>query len=210
MRGGAAARVTQIAPPQAFRGCPQSPRMVTLGSTPAARRAGTRHASAAIASNSTDTTTNVAASVALTSNRSVDTRRVSAADASSPIATPSAATPMPSRRHEPIDLARARAESETNADLARAEANRVGHHAVNPDGREDEREQREHAEQRSPEFVSGDGILDQVAHRLHVRDGELGVDAVHDLAHEAANVVGAGLGAHDHREARRETHAVPG
>ena len=46
-----------------------------------------------MASSSTDTPTNVVTSVALTWNSNADTARVSATDASNPIAMPSPATP---------------------------------------------------------------------------------------------------------------------
>ena len=126
----------------------QSARIVTLGSTRAARRAGTKHASAAIASSNAGTAMNVTASVALTSKSSFDTARVSAADASSPIAIPIPATPSPSPEHETMDLGRARAQREANADLARAATHGVRHHPVDADRSEDERERREYGEQR--------------------------------------------------------------
>ena len=49
--------------------------------------------------------------------------------------------------HEADDVGAAGAEGETRAELARAAAHAVRHHAVNADGREHQRDERESAEQ---------------------------------------------------------------
>ena len=68
------------------------------------------------------------------------------------------AQPQDLTEDEPDHVAPLRADGETDADLLRARADRVRHHAVDPDGREDQRDACEDGQQHRR-----DPLLERVA-----------------------------------------------
>ena len=121
--------------------------MTRSGSTVAARRAGITHASAPTIKSSSGTATNVSVSCGVTPYSCVDSTRVSHADASVPAATPGERHAEPLAQHQAQDVRPARAERSPDRELARSQRQRVRQQAEQTDGRNDQRDAGEPAEQ---------------------------------------------------------------
>ena len=122
------------------------PRSATMGSTDAARRAGHQAASAAVAGQH-ERNRHIRERIGRADlEQQRDSRRVMPSAASPPTRTPPAASASAwrsTRRRPRADGA----ERDADPDLARALPDHEGHHAVDPDRGEDEREHGEPAEQ---------------------------------------------------------------
>ena len=94
----------------------------------------------------TAASTNVRGSVALVSYNSERSHRVVANAAAAPSSTPAIARRSPSPMHQCEHVATLRAERHADPDLAAALRHEVGDHAINAEGGEQDRGQRERAE----------------------------------------------------------------
>src|SRR5262249_7311358 len=72
--------------------------------------------------------------------------------------------------YQPQHMAGLRSQRHANADLLRTLRDRVGHHAVDADGRQRQRQRGEPGEQEHHETPPGDGFREQVLHRRDVKD----------------------------------------
>src|SRR5438128_3356981 len=104
---------------------------------------------------------------------------------------------------EPQDIACLRAERHAHTDLASALLDGVGNRAVNADAREQERNDRENAEQPHHQPRLTDGLRDDRAHRLRQRDGETGIDGRECGAHQLRHRVHTKIAAHINAEKRK-------
>ncbi len=75
------------------------------------------------------------------------------------------------------------AEGDAEADLLHAAFDRVGKHAVDADGAEDESEQAEDGEQLHVEAVLGEGFADEVFEGDHVVYGDVFIDLVYGVGY---------------------------
>ena len=82
----------------------------------------------------------------------------------------------PSSEDQPQDVAAARAQGEAHADLGRVLGHEVRQDAVDPEGRQEQRERREGREQRGSEPALDDLLVEDLVEGPDVRDGLLGVD----------------------------------
>ncbi len=90
---------------------------------------------------------------------------------------------MPCRTTSVTTLPDRCAERSTNADLGRALGDEVPEHAVQPDGREHERQHTEQAEERRAETERQHVTADPLGERLHGHERQVAAQALERGAH---------------------------
>src|SRR5487761_201757 len=89
--------------------------------------------------------------------------------------------------NHPENIERASAERHADADFVRALRNRVSHHAVDPDGGEDQRQCRKYTHQRHEKRIERERRGQYLIHRAHFSDGQVGINFAHRVRHGLAD-----------------------
>ena len=110
----------------------------------------------------------------------------------------------PLAHDQPAHGGRLRAQGHADADLLRAPADRIGHHAVDAQRRQDQRGGGEQVQQQQVEARLPDGVGDHPVHGGHLGHRQVGIQGPH-LALDRGGQRGAGLGgrSHDQRQVAR-------
>ena len=153
-----------------------SARSAIIGSSPAARRAGANDASSDTAARSTDTLNRTAGSTGDTSNSSDPSHRVVAKAATRPAAMPMAVKPADRNRIPRITAPGLAPNRDPQPDLAAALRDKIRQHTVDAERDEQQRDGREHADQREHLLAIGQLDIDDVVHRPNRRHRLFGID----------------------------------
>ena len=145
---------------------------------------------------------NVTGSVPATPNSMPPSALPTATAPASPSASPTAASFRLSPTTSPKICRSRRAERQAHADLLRPLRDRVGHHAVDPDRREHQRQPREDRDQRRVEARAADRVRDQLVHRRDARDRDAGIELLDRAAQRFGQRRGIAGGLQDDVDAR--------